>query len=151
MFFYFEEGGIRQIMGRDQGLPVEQAVKEAIPIRSIIIGIVDTVGKTSNMSPSQTTLQKNISAYSQLIYEKGWVANHDGNLSARLADNKRFMVTPTAESKRLIAPHDTLVVDIDGKRLSGRRRLFRMAFACDVFQGASGVTLFSRIRSMPLH
>ena len=73
---------------------------------------------------SQTTLQKNISAYSQLIYEKGWVANHDGNLSARLADNKRFMVTPTAESKRLIAPHDTLVVDIDGKRLSGRRRLF---------------------------
>ena len=40
----FREGsGIRQIIGRDQGLPVEQAVKEAIPIRSIIIGIVDTV------------------------------------------------------------------------------------------------------------
>ena len=73
---------------------------------------------------SQTTLQKAISAYSQLIYDKGWVANHDGNLSARLADNKRFMVTPTAESKRNIAPHDTLVVDITGKRLSGRRRLF---------------------------
>jgi len=77
------------------------------------------------MSPrSQTNLQKAISTYSQLVYDKGWVANHDGNLAARLSDNKRFMVTPTAESKRNIAPHDTLVVDIEGKRLSGRRRLF---------------------------
>jgi len=40
----FREGsGIRQIFGRDQGLPIEQAVKEALPIRSIIIGIVDEV------------------------------------------------------------------------------------------------------------
>ena len=46
------------------------------------------------------------------------------NVSARLADNVRFMATPTAESKRLIEPHDNIVVDIEGKRLSGRRRLF---------------------------
>ena len=75
-------------------------------------------------SRSQITLQKAVSEYSGLIYEKGWVANHDGNISARLADERRFMVTPTAESKRSVAPHDTLVVDIEGKRLSGRKRLF---------------------------
>ena len=75
-------------------------------------------------SRGQSVLQKSVSDYSKLIYEKGWVANHDGNVSARLADNQRFMATPTAESKRLIEPHDNIVVDIEGKRLSGRRRLF---------------------------
>ena len=75
-------------------------------------------------SRSQITLQKAVSEFSGLIYEKGWVANHDGNISARLADEKRFMVTPTAESKRGVVPHDTLVVDMEGKRLSGRKRLF---------------------------
>ena len=75
-------------------------------------------------SRGQTVLQKSVSDYSQLIYQQGWVANHDGNVSARLADNLRFMATPTAESKRLIAPHDNIVVDIEGKRLYGRKRLF---------------------------
>lgn len=69
-------------------------------------------------------LQPMIAHYSGLLHAQGYVANHDGNVSARLADEQRFMTTPTAVSKRVVAPHDLLIVDIEGKVLSGRRRLF---------------------------
>ena len=38
-----EGSGIRQILGRDEGLPVEVALKSEVPIRSMIVGIVDQV------------------------------------------------------------------------------------------------------------
>lgn len=38
-----EGSGVRQIFGRDHGVPVEEAVKAEVPVRSIIIGIVDAV------------------------------------------------------------------------------------------------------------
>jgi microcompartment protein CcmK/EutM len=38
-----EGSGVRQIYGRDKGVPVEEAVKAEHPVRSIIIGIVDQV------------------------------------------------------------------------------------------------------------
>jgi len=34
---------VRQIVGRDQGKPVDQAVKMDWPVRSMIVGIVDAV------------------------------------------------------------------------------------------------------------
>ena len=42
-----EGSGIRQIFGREKGLPVAQAVKEALPIRSVVVGIVDAVEQGS--------------------------------------------------------------------------------------------------------
>lgn len=72
-------------------------------------------------SPSQ---QRNIAHYSRLLHASGFVANHDGNVSARLADEKRFWATPTGFSKRLVEAHDLVTVDIEGKILSGRRKLF---------------------------
>jgi len=59
----------------------------------------------------------------QLLDRKGWVANHDGNISLRLPGH-RFLVTPTAFRKGDIGAADLLVVDIDGKVLSGRHRVF---------------------------
>lgn len=38
-----EGSGIRQIVGRDQGLTVDVAVKTDHPVRSMIVGIVDRV------------------------------------------------------------------------------------------------------------
>lgn len=38
-----EGSGIRQILGRETGLTVDKAVKEAVPIRSLVVGIVDSV------------------------------------------------------------------------------------------------------------
>lgn len=69
-------------------------------------------------------LKRQLAEVSRRLHAAGWVANHDGNASARLADGKRFLATPTAVSKRLVDAHDVLTVDIDGKVLSGRKRLF---------------------------
>ncbi len=61
--------------------------------------------------------------YSRAMYGAGWVANHDGNLSARLGDD-RFVCTPTAFSKADVDLDDLLVVDADGQRLAGAHKPF---------------------------
>lgn len=38
-----EGNGIRQIVGRERGVPVDEAVKMSLPIRSMIVGVVDEV------------------------------------------------------------------------------------------------------------
>ncbi|MCK6552402.1 class II aldolase/adducin family protein [Myxococcota bacterium] len=63
-------------------------------------------------------LRKQIAAYSTLLHDKGHVANHDGNVSARTADGDRFLITPTATSKRLCAPDTIVECDRDGKPVS---------------------------------
>lgn len=69
-------------------------------------------------------LRRKISDISKLLHEMMFVANHDGNISTKLSDNKRFLCTPTSVSKRLIEPIDLIIVSADGKVLSGRKRLF---------------------------
>jgi L-fuculose-phosphate aldolase len=68
--------------------------------------------------------QKAVSAWSKRLHEAGWVANHDGNVSVRAPDGVRFWATPTAVSKRDVQPHDVLCVDVEGKVLHGRLRIF---------------------------
>ncbi|MBK6684832.1 MAG: class II aldolase/adducin family protein [Deltaproteobacteria bacterium] len=51
--------------------------------------------------------RKEVAAYAALLHERGWVANHDGNVSLRLAGG-RLLITPTGVSKRLCGP-ETLV------------------------------------------
>lgn len=68
--------------------------------------------------------KRQLAEVSRRLHAAGWVANHDGNASARLPDGKRFLATPTAVSKRLVDAHDVLTVDVEGKVLSGRKRLF---------------------------
>lgn len=61
--------------------------------------------------------------YSKLVYEKGWVANHDGNLSTRISDDQ-YLATPTSFSKRDVTEKDLIVVDEEGKLLRGFRKPF---------------------------
>lgn len=68
--------------------------------------------------------QQQLAEIARHLHSAGWVANHDGNVSVRLGDKKRFVATPTATSKRLVEGHDLITVDIEGKVLSGRRKLF---------------------------
>ncbi|HAN31107.1 MAG TPA: class II aldolase family protein [Myxococcales bacterium] len=57
------------------------------------------------------------------LHSAGWVANHDGNVSVRL-EAGRFLITPTALSKRVIDEKDLIVVDRNGRVLQGGRRPF---------------------------
>lgn len=54
----------------------------------------------------------------RMIWEKGWVAANDGNISVRL-DQDRFLCTPTQVSKGLMKPEDLVVCDANGNKLSG--------------------------------
>lgn len=60
---------------------------------------------------------------SHRLHQNGWVANHDGNVSARLK-GERFLITCTGVSKLDIDDASLLVVDRDGKVLEGRKRPF---------------------------
>lgn len=61
--------------------------------------------------------------YSTRMYDRGWVANHDGNLSVRIHPD-RVICTPTAMSKADVTLDDLLVVDGSGARIAGHRRPF---------------------------
>jgi L-fuculose-phosphate aldolase len=67
---------------------------------------------------------RDLAHYAQLLHTRGMVANHDGNASVRLQDGVRFLATPTATSKRLMETHEILTVDLAGKVLGGRKKLF---------------------------
>lgn len=64
-----------------------------------------------------------VSEMARLVWDRGWVANHDGNLSVRLGED-RFLATPTALSKRLVTEDDLVVVDLEGTVIEGSRRIF---------------------------
>jgi L-fuculose-phosphate aldolase len=57
------------------------------------------------------------------LHRRGWVANHDGNVTVRLGGG-RILATPTATSKGRLGDRDLIEVDSDGKRVSGTGRPF---------------------------
>jgi L-fuculose-phosphate aldolase len=60
---------------------------------------------------------------SHKLWARGWVANHDGNVSARVGAN-RIVCTPTATSKADVNDALLVVLDAAGKQLAGRRKAF---------------------------
>ena len=55
----------------------------------------------------------------KLVFDKGWVAANDGNISIRL-DDERIMCTPTGVSKGMLHVDDIIIVDYAGEKISGR-------------------------------
>ena len=68
-------------------------------------------------------LRQDMVRYSRRLHAAGWVANHDGNLSARLRPG-RFLCTPTATSKADVDVATLLEVDDAGKRVAGTSKPF---------------------------
>lgn len=69
------------------------------------------------------TLAREIASLCQQLHGRGWVANHDGNVSARL-DEERFLASPTAVSKGAVQSDMLVTVDGQGKVVAGTRRVF---------------------------
>jgi L-fuculose-phosphate aldolase len=61
-----------------------------------------------------------IARIGKLVYEKGWVAANDGNITIRL-DHERILATPTGVSKGMMDPDDMIIVDYKGNKVAGRR------------------------------
>src|SRR5687767_3896951 len=54
------------------------------------------------------------------LWERGYVASNDGNISVRL-DDHRLITTPKNVSKGFMTPDMMVVTDLDGKKISGER------------------------------
>jgi L-fuculose-phosphate aldolase len=55
------------------------------------------------------------------MYERDHIAACEGNLSVRL-DSQRILTTPTCMNKGMLSPADLVVMDLDGRQLSGDRK-----------------------------
>lgn len=77
------------------------------------------------MTPQKTRrqLEEQLVVVSKRLHQRGWVANHDGNVTARLADG-RLLATPTAWSKGEIERHCLIVLNGNGELVSGTYRPF---------------------------
>ena len=67
------------------------------------------------------SLQKDLVEVGQRMYNRGYVASNDGNISARI-DEERIVVTPTGVSKGFMKPDMMVIIDMDGKVLNGDRK-----------------------------
>jgi L-fuculose-phosphate aldolase len=70
---------------------------------------------------------KEVADYAQRLHARGWVANHDGNVSVRdghAQGNNRYLATPTATSKAQVRADGLVVVDDAGKQVGGRGKPF---------------------------
>jgi L-fuculose-phosphate aldolase len=61
--------------------------------------------------------------YSARLWQKDFVANHDGNLSARVSDD-RVVCTPTGTSKIDVDERSLVVTDGSGVQISGSKKPF---------------------------
>ncbi|MBN1996001.1 class II aldolase/adducin family protein [candidate division KSB1 bacterium] len=73
------------------------------------------------MSASIFTVKKDVVEMCRRIYNHGYVAANDGNVSARV-DDGHIIMTPTGVSKGFLKTQDLVVVDIDGNKVAGTTR-----------------------------
>lgn len=72
---------------------------------------------------SERTLRDELATIAQRLHTRGWVANHDGNVTVRLGPG-RILATPTATSKAMVASDRLLILDDKGALLSGPGKPF---------------------------
>lgn len=70
------------------------------------------------MGADEHQLRQQIVEVGRWIYQKGWVAANDGNISARLAED-RLLMTPTGVSKGMLSPEQLIVTDLHGNKIAG--------------------------------
>lgn len=75
--------------------------------------------KTTDKSLNQ--LKEEICDIGRRIYNKGFAAGNDGNISFRLGPDA-VLCTPTMISKGFMKPSDLCIVDMDGNQIAGTRK-----------------------------
>jgi L-fuculose-phosphate aldolase len=70
---------------------------------------------------SPFVVRKQVVECARKMYQRGFLAGTDGNLSVRL-DDDRILISPSGVAKGEMAPEDMVIVDINGKHLQGSRQ-----------------------------
>ena len=73
------------------------------------------------MVKTEREYREDICQIGRLVFQKGWVAANDGNITIRL-DAERILATPTGVCKGMMHPDDLIIVDMKGNKISGPRR-----------------------------
>src|SRR5947199_9431036 len=73
------------------------------------------------MNVSEFKLKEQICEIGRRLYNRGFAAANDGNITVRLND-KEILCTPTMVSKGFLKPEDICKVDYEGKQLAGVRK-----------------------------
>ena len=68
-----------------------------------------------------SAIKRGICEIGKMMYDRGFVAANDGNISVRLGAD-RIIVTPTMVSKGYMKPSILVTTDLEGRVLSGRMR-----------------------------
>lgn len=66
--------------------------------------------------------REDIVRYGKCLYDRGFIAATDGNMSVRL-DEDRMLITPTCVCKGMLEPEDLVITDLDGHKLEGERNV----------------------------
>ncbi len=74
----------------------------------------------SGSATTERAIREAIVRVGQLMHSRGYVTATDGNISARL-DQERFIATPSGLSKGFMAPDQMVVIDWDGKPVGSSR------------------------------
>ena len=68
------------------------------------------------------TQRADIVKLGRLLHDKGFVAALDGNISARV-NGGMILATPTCISKGMMEPEDLVLVDLNGRKIEGKREV----------------------------
>lgn len=66
-------------------------------------------------------LKEQICEIGQRVYNKGFAAANDGNISIRVGENE-VLCSPTMICKGFMTPDDICAVDLDGNQIAGKRK-----------------------------
>jgi L-fuculose-phosphate aldolase len=66
-------------------------------------------------------IKKDICEIGRRLYNKGFAAANDGNITVRISENE-VLCTPTMHSKGFLVPDDISLIDMTGKQLAGRKK-----------------------------
>lgn len=67
------------------------------------------------------SIRSDLIKFCHKVYDKGFVAAYDGNLSLRVDPNK-ILITPSGVCKGDLAEEDLIEIDYDGRPLSGAKK-----------------------------
>lgn len=69
----------------------------------------------------QSKIRDQIAEFGKRMFQRGYVAANDGNISVRTGD-RRMIITPTGVSKGYMVPAEMAILDFDGCLVDGPKR-----------------------------
>lgn len=82
---------------------------------------VPTAANKWNSGINDRKLKEQICEIGRRVYNKGFAAANDGNISIRVGDNE-VLCSPTMICKGFMTPDDICAVDMEGKQIAGKRK-----------------------------